>query len=151
MGSIGLQEMVFIFVVALLIFGPKKLPELGRSLGKGLSEFRRASSELRSSFEREMENIERETRVEEDKKTATAVADSSSTAPTDSSSTAPTDSYSYSESDPYSSDYGYDYAGYSGEQQEQPSTEPSTGEPQKEGEHVGAAEKNGALTGEHKD
>ena len=143
MGSIGLQEMVFIFVVALLIFGPKKLPELGRSLGKGLSEFRRASSELRSSFEREMENIERETRVEEDKKTATAV--------TDSSSTAPTDSYSYSESDPYSSDYGYDYAGYSGEQQEQPSTEPSTGEPQKEGEHVDAAEKNGALTGEHKD
>lgn len=70
MGSIGIPEMVFIFVLALLIFGPKKLPELGRSLGKGLSEFRRASSELRGSLEREMQNIEQETKVEEPQQTA---------------------------------------------------------------------------------
>lgn len=67
MGSIGVPEMLFIFVIALLIFGPKKLPELGRSLGKGLSEFRRASSELRSSLEREIESIEQDTKITDHK------------------------------------------------------------------------------------
>ena len=62
MGPIGIPEMIFIFVLALLIFGPKKLPELGRSFGKGLAEFRRASTELKSTFQREMDNIETETR-----------------------------------------------------------------------------------------
>jgi sec-independent protein translocase protein TatA len=62
MGPIGIPEMIFIFVLALLIFGPKKLPELGRSFGKGLAEFRRASNELKSTFQREMDNIESETR-----------------------------------------------------------------------------------------
>ncbi len=55
MGNIGFPEMVLIFVVALLVFGPKRLPELGRSLGRGLSEFRRASSDLKNSIEREIE------------------------------------------------------------------------------------------------
>lgn len=63
MGSIGVPEMLFIFVLALLIFGPKKLPELGRTLGKGLAEFRRASNELKGSLEREMNNIEQETKA----------------------------------------------------------------------------------------
>jgi sec-independent protein translocase protein TatA len=49
-------------VVALLIFGPKKLPELGRSFGKGVAEFKKASAELRSTFQREMDNIDRETK-----------------------------------------------------------------------------------------
>ena len=62
MGPIGIQEMIFLFVLALLIFGPKKLPELGRSFGKGLAEFRRASNELKGTFQREMVNIESETR-----------------------------------------------------------------------------------------
>lgn len=62
MGPIGIPEMIFIFVLALLIFGPKKLPELGRSFGKGLAEFRRASNELKGTFQREMDNIESETR-----------------------------------------------------------------------------------------
>ncbi len=71
MGNLGFPEMVFIFVVALLVFGPKKLPELGRSLGKGLSEFRRASSELRNSLEREIQSIEQETKTtEQETKTA---------------------------------------------------------------------------------
>lgn len=61
MGPVGWQEMVIIFIVALVLFGPKKLPELGRMLGKAITEFRRASNELRSTFEREMQNLERET------------------------------------------------------------------------------------------
>ena len=61
MGPLGMQEMIFIFVLALLMFGPKKLPELGKTLGKAMGEFKRASSELKETFEREMQTIERET------------------------------------------------------------------------------------------
>lgn len=61
MGPLGWQETLFIFVLALLIFGPKKLPELGKTIGKAMTEFRRASSELKSTFDREMASIERET------------------------------------------------------------------------------------------
>ena len=60
MGSIGVPELIIIFVVALIVFGPRKLPELGKSLGKGLAEFRKASNELRSTFEEELRNIEEE-------------------------------------------------------------------------------------------
>jgi sec-independent protein translocase protein TatA len=60
MGPLGLPETVFIFVLALLIFGPKKLPELGRTIGKAMTEFRRASSDLKATFDREMRDIERE-------------------------------------------------------------------------------------------
>jgi len=65
MGPIGMQEMVIIFLVALVLFGPKKLPELGRTIGKALTEFRRASNDLKASFEREMHNLERETELKE--------------------------------------------------------------------------------------
>ena len=61
MGPIGVQEMVVIFLVALVLFGPKKLPELGKTLAKALTEFRRAQSDLTATFEREMQSIERET------------------------------------------------------------------------------------------
>jgi sec-independent protein translocase protein TatA len=60
MGPVGWQEMVVIFIVALVLFGPKKLPELGRTLGKAITEFRRASNELKATFEREMQTLERE-------------------------------------------------------------------------------------------
>lgn len=60
MFSLGWQETVFIFVLALLLFGPKKLPELGRTIGKAMTEFKRASSELRATFDREMSSLERE-------------------------------------------------------------------------------------------
>ena len=53
-GSIGMPEMMVILVIALIIFGPRKLPELGRSLGKSLAEFKRASNELKSTLEEEI-------------------------------------------------------------------------------------------------
>ena len=61
MGPIGVQEMVVIFLVALVLFGPKKLPELGKTIAKAVTEFRRAQSDLKATFEREMHSIERET------------------------------------------------------------------------------------------
>jgi sec-independent protein translocase protein TatA len=53
-GSIGMPEMIIILVIALIIFGPRKLPELGRSLGKSLAEFKRASNELKNTLEEEI-------------------------------------------------------------------------------------------------
>ena len=53
-GSIGGTELILILVIALLIFGPRKLPELGRSLGRGLAEFRKASTEFKNTLEKEI-------------------------------------------------------------------------------------------------
>lgn len=57
--GIGLPEMVLILVLALLIFGPKKLPEVGRSLGKAIRGFQEASKEFENEFKREAEQIEK--------------------------------------------------------------------------------------------
>lgn len=54
MGSLGVPEIAFIFILALLIFGPKRLPELGRTVGKGLSEFRKASNDLKRTINSEL-------------------------------------------------------------------------------------------------
>jgi TatA/E family protein of Tat protein translocase len=61
MPNIGFPELILILIIALLIFGPKKLPEIGKSLGKAISELKRASNELK-------ETIEDEIRAEEIKK-----------------------------------------------------------------------------------
>ncbi|OFV99740.1 MAG: twin arginine-targeting protein translocase TatB [Acidobacteria bacterium RIFCSPLOWO2_12_FULL_54_10] len=65
MGNIGFPELIIIFIVVLLLFGPKRLPELGRSLGRGLTEFRRASNDLKNSIEREVESAELEKSLRE--------------------------------------------------------------------------------------
>jgi len=54
-------EMTFLFVLALLVFGPKKLPEIARQIGKAMNEFKRASNEFRSQIESEIANLERDT------------------------------------------------------------------------------------------
>jgi TatA/E family protein of Tat protein translocase len=72
-GSIGMPELIIIFVIALIIFGPRKLPELGRSLGRSLSEFKRASNELRSTLEEEI-RIEDQRAALEARKAAQAAA-----------------------------------------------------------------------------
>ena len=61
-GSIGMPELIIILTIALIIFGPRKLPELGRSLGKSLGEFKRASNELRNTLDEEI-------RIEEQRNT----------------------------------------------------------------------------------
>jgi TatA/E family protein of Tat protein translocase len=65
MGPLGTPELVFIFFLALLLFGPKELPKLGKTIGKAMTEFRRAQSELKTTFDREMKNLERETGIKE--------------------------------------------------------------------------------------
>lgn len=54
MWNLGFQEVVIIFIIALVIFGPRKLPDLGKSLGKSLAEFKRASNELKRTWEDEV-------------------------------------------------------------------------------------------------
>ena len=60
MGPVGVQEMVVIFLVALVLFGPKKLPELGKTIGKAITEFRRAQAELKTTFDHHMRELEKE-------------------------------------------------------------------------------------------
>ena len=56
--NLGFSEMVFIFLLALIIFGPKKLPEIGRQIGRALNEFKRASNEFRTQIEAEISQLE---------------------------------------------------------------------------------------------
>ena len=76
-GSIGMPELIIIFVIALIIFGPRKLPELGRSLGKSLAEFKRASNELKSTLEEEIRLEEQRSDLEARKAAAAQAATSS--------------------------------------------------------------------------
>jgi sec-independent protein translocase protein TatA len=78
-GSIGMPELIIILVIALIIFGPRKLPELGRSLGRSIGEFKKASNELRSTLEEEIRIEEQRdqraaTRAEQDSAIAAAAS-----------------------------------------------------------------------------
>ena len=63
-GSLGMPELIVIFVIALVVFGPRKLPELGRSLGRGIAEFKKATNELQNTLEQEINADEQRTRAE---------------------------------------------------------------------------------------
>ena len=85
-GSIGMPELIIILVIALIIFGPRKLPELGRSLGRSIGEFKKASNELRSTLEEEIRIEEQRdqraaTRAEQDSAIAAASTPPSATPP----------------------------------------------------------------------
>jgi sec-independent protein translocase protein TatB len=58
--NLGFPEMIFIFLMALIIFGPKKLPEIGKQIGRALNEFKRASNEFKSQIETEISNLDLE-------------------------------------------------------------------------------------------
>lgn len=73
-GSIGMPELVIILVIALIIFGPRKLPELGKSLGKSINEFKKASTELQNTLEKEIQIEEQKERDEKAKTSAAAPA-----------------------------------------------------------------------------
>ena len=73
---LSMTHMVVLFIVVLVVFGPHKLPELARGLGKLMAEFRKASTDFKSAFEQEMRDIERQALQAERKKAAEAVATS---------------------------------------------------------------------------
>jgi len=60
MGNLGMPELMLILVIALLLFGPKRLPEVGKQVGKALGEFRRASNDLKKTIEDEMDKATRQ-------------------------------------------------------------------------------------------
>lgn len=66
MFDLGMQELIVIFVVALLVFGPKRLPELGKTLGKGISELKRAMHGVKEQMDAELHEIEQPISLEND-------------------------------------------------------------------------------------
>lgn len=70
-GSIGVPELIVIFIIALLVFGPKKLPEVGKSVGRAIREFKKASDELRSKVEEEINASEIKSEINEVKTSLT--------------------------------------------------------------------------------
>ena len=81
-GTLGMPELIVIFVIALIVFGPRKLPELGRSLGRGIAEFKRATNDLQSSLEDEI-------RLDEQRSAAKTSASPSTATPPPVEDTAP--------------------------------------------------------------
>jgi sec-independent protein translocase protein TatA len=81
-GSIGMPELIIILVIALIIFGPRKLPELGKSLGRSLNEFKRASADLQNTLEQEIkleEQKEQQAKARPDNTGTTTAADTTDT------------------------------------------------------------------------
>lgn len=68
MFGLGLPEILVIFVIALIVFGPKKLPDLGRSIGRAMAEFKKASEEFQETVKAEMKEVEKTAQLDEVKK-----------------------------------------------------------------------------------
>jgi sec-independent protein translocase protein TatA len=68
MFGLGIPELILIFVIALIVFGPKKLPELGKSIGRAMAEFKKASEEFQESVREEMKEVEKTANVKEEMK-----------------------------------------------------------------------------------
>ena len=106
MGPLGWQETLVIFVLALVLFGPKKLPQLGKDIARAIAEFRKHSNELKDTWHREMANLERETQdIQKEAESLTQV----------------TSDYS-SDSSSYNYDSSYDYGAYGYPDSNDPST-----------------------------
>ena len=91
-GPVGIPELIIIFTIALIIFGPRKLPELGKSLGKSLAEFKRASNELQNTLDEEIRleerrsaNLEEEARRNAERQSAAVTDDAPPATGTDDS------------------------------------------------------------------
>jgi sec-independent protein translocase protein TatB len=78
---LSIPHMIVVFIVVLVVFGPQKLPELARGLGKLMAEFRKASTDFKTAFEEEMRDLERQALLAERKKAAEAAAASAAAAP----------------------------------------------------------------------
>jgi sec-independent protein translocase protein TatB len=78
---LSIPHMIVVFIIVLVVFGPNKLPELARGLGKLMAEFRKASADFKGAFEQEMRDLERQTMLAERKKAAEAAAASAAAAP----------------------------------------------------------------------
>ncbi|MGB2640482.1 MAG: twin-arginine translocase TatA/TatE family subunit [Candidatus Acidiferrum sp.] len=76
---LSMTHMIVVFVIVLVVFGPQKLPELARGLGKLMAEFRKASTDFKSAFEQEMRDLDRQARQAERKKAAEAAVASVAT------------------------------------------------------------------------
>ncbi len=70
MFGLGWQELLLIFFIALLVFGPKKLPEIGRSIGRAIAEFRRSSEQLKEEIEKAVEEDQKEPEPADEEKKA---------------------------------------------------------------------------------
>jgi sec-independent protein translocase protein TatA len=68
MFGLGIPELIVIFVIALVVFGPKKLPDLGKSIGRAMAEFKKAQQEFQESVQAEMKEVQKTTNLEELKK-----------------------------------------------------------------------------------
>ena len=69
MGPFGISEIIFLFFIALIVFGPKKLPEIGKTLGKGMREFKKATNDLKSNWEEHVREAESDTSISDLKQT----------------------------------------------------------------------------------
>jgi TatA/E family protein of Tat protein translocase len=92
-GSLGLPELLVIFAVALIVFGPRRLPEIGRTLGKALGEFKKASDELKNTIEREV-HVEELKQIAPEVRAATETVSRGEPPPVEPTSTVPGDSSS---------------------------------------------------------